>query len=136
MHPPLHCLLIDDDIDDCEIWSLTISSIDPHTRADTITESIEALSRLGKADYKPDLIFLDLNMPKLDGMDCLRRIRQMEQHRDTPVIIYSTSTNPRDKEQCSRLGASDYLIKPASIETLRKELSSILARHQTKTIAV
>ena len=132
MTQPLHCLLIDDDLDDCEIWSLIVRGINPGIQTDTITEPSEALKRLDGADWAPDLIFLDLNMPKMDGIDCLKRIRQMDRHKHTPVIIYSTSTNPKDIENCERLGASDYLIKPASLAVLRQELSGMLQKHQAR----
>jgi CheY-like chemotaxis protein len=132
MTQPLHCLLIDDDLDDCEIWSLIVQGINPAIKTDTITEPSEALNRLDHdGGWAPDVIFLDLNMPKMDGIDCLKRIREMDRHKQTPVIIYSTSTNPKDIENCERLGASDYLIKPASLAALRRELGGMLQKHQT-----
>lgn len=130
MTQPLHCLLIDDDLDDCEIWSLIVQGINPGIKTDTITEPAEALNRLDGDGWAPDIIFLDLNMPKMDGIDCLKRIREMDRHKQTPVIIYSTSTNPKDIENCGRLGASDYLIKPSSLAALRRELSGMLQKHQ------
>ena len=123
-----HCLLIDDDKDDCEIFSLTVAAIHEGVRMDAITEASEALAMLEGEGVAPDIIFLDLNMPKMNGLDCLRQIRQMEGLGRVPVIIYSTSTNPRDMEQARRDGATDYLIKPVSIASLRQELSRIFEK--------
>jgi CheY-like chemotaxis protein len=134
MTPSLHCLLIDDDTDDGEIWSLVVKEIDPGIRTDTITQPTKALSCLEEPGYEPQLIFLDLNMPRMDGVECLKRIRLIEHHKGTPVVIYSTSTNPKDKEKCAEYGASDYLIKPASLSALRMAISGILDKYQIKAI--
>jgi two-component system chemotaxis response regulator CheY len=59
----------------------------------------------------PKLIILDLDMPGMDGFDCLRAIRDSLSWRDIPVVIYSSETDPQKREEAGRLGAQDYIVK-------------------------
>src|SRR5882757_6605077 len=111
MDQPLQILLIDDDLDDREIFSWVMKSIYPSSKIDSASDCLEALDKLKDHQYNPDLIFLDLNMPRMHGLDCLRQIRQMERRRHNPVIIYSTSSNPHDISQSRSAGASEYIVK-------------------------
>ncbi|HYO80973.1 MAG TPA: response regulator [Bryobacteraceae bacterium] len=64
---------------------------------------------------RPDLFVLDLNLPKADGSDILRKIREADQFRDIPVVVLTSSDSPRDREAAERLGATDYLTKPTDL---------------------
>lgn len=64
----------------------------------------------------PSLIVLDLNMPKMNGTETLRNIKNDERFKNIPVIIYSTSINPLEKEKCMKLGAHSYITKPISYQ--------------------
>ena len=64
----------------------------------------------------PCLIVLDLNMPKMNGTQTLSRLKQDERFKEIPVIIYSTSINPAEKEKCLELGAHSYITKPVSFK--------------------
>ena len=72
------------------------------------------LERCLSENNLPKVIILDLNMPRLNGKQTLRHIKGEEALKDIPVVIYSTSLNPREKEECMTLGAHAYVIKPAS----------------------
>jgi CheY-like chemotaxis protein len=76
----------------------------------------------------PDLIFLDLNMPKLNGKQVLREIKSRESLKAIPVIMYSTSFAPRDIEEIGQLGAAFHLLKPSRFDDLCRSLSEILSR--------
>ena len=80
----------------------------------------EALSYLAEttADRMPCLIILDVNMPKLNGRQTLLRIKQNDQLSNVPLVLFSTSSDPRDKEFAKRNGAS-YVVKPFSYENLK-----------------
>jgi CheY-like chemotaxis protein len=64
----------------------------------------------------PDLIVLDLNLPKSDGTDVLQSIRDSKQFREIPVVILTSSDSPRDRAAAVRLGASGYITKPSDLD--------------------
>lgn len=76
-------------------------------------EALEHLNQI-KADGadKPDIILLDLNMPKMNGIELLTNIRQREELKDTKVFIITTSEEKEDKEMTQKLGVSGYIVKP------------------------
>jgi DNA-binding response OmpR family regulator len=88
-------------------------------------DGIECL-RLLKDGYKPDLIFLDLNIPLKGGLECLRDIHNDLVDVNTAVIIYSTSSNLKDIKAACELGAKFYMVKPTSFETLTAMLKHLL----------
>lgn len=77
-------------------------------------QAIEMLNQLFHTSSKPSLIVLDLNMPKMNGMQTLEILKKDERYKDIPVIIYSTSINSLDKEKSLSLGAHSYITKPVS----------------------
>lgn len=77
--------------------------------------------------HVPDYIFLDLNMPRLNGKQCLEKIRKIPSMRTVPVIIYSTSTLENDREETKALGANYFLVKPNHFTELQHALKAILA---------
>lgn len=68
---------------------------------------------------RPDLVLLDLNLPRIDGCDVLKFIKQDEELQTIPVVMLSGSSSPSDMEKVRRLGASAYLIKPLDLESLK-----------------
>ena len=74
------------------------------------------------------MIFLDLNMPRLNGKQCLAELKREAHLRDIPVIIYSTSSEKRDIEETSRLGAAHFLTKPNKFEELCKALTFVVVK--------
>jgi DNA-binding response OmpR family regulator len=66
----------------------------------------------------PDFIFLDLNMPKLNGKECLIEIKKLPRYSTVPLIIYTTSSNQKDKQEIMQLGAHYFLTKPTRISEL------------------
>jgi CheY-like chemotaxis protein len=75
----------------------------------------------------PDFIFLDLNMPKLNGKECLAEIKKLPKYAHVPVIIYTTSSRPIDIEETMELGASSFLTKPTRIGDLCGMLRDIFS---------
>jgi CheY-like chemotaxis protein len=126
------CLLVDDDEDDKEIFCLALQRIDPAIECTTASDGLEALSILKNKSYVPGYIFLDLNMPRMNGKECLKEIKKQDHLSDVPVIIFSTSAAERDIEETRRLGASSFITKPPLVATLAKKLSDIFANHHSK----
>lgn len=132
MDQPLQILLIDDDSDDREIFSWVMKSLHPSSEIDSASDGQEALDKLKDHQYNPDLIFLDLNMPRMHGLECLRHIRKMERLRQNPVIVYSTSSNPHDISESRMAGASEYIVKGNEISIIRHELTQVLNKYNPR----
>jgi two-component system, response regulator len=76
--------------------------------------------------YKqPIVIILDLKLPKIDGIEVLRKIKSNEKTKMVPVVVFSSSTEDRDREECYRLGANSYITKPISYENFVKTAAEI-----------
>lgn len=122
----LQCLLVDDDLDDQEIFLMTLEQIDKNITCFTANNGVEALTML--RDNKvliPDYIFLDVNMPKMNGVECLKNINGFQHLKDTKIFMYSTTSETSVMEETKRLGALDFIVKPASSVALNKILSKI-----------
>jgi CheY-like chemotaxis protein len=121
------CLLIDDDKDDQEIFVLALEQIDRSFKCITADNAGAGLDMLSPDNaFIPDFIFLDLNMPRISGKQCLIRIKEMDHLRKVPVIIYSTSDGQRDIKETMALGAAEFITKPYSIGALSQTLSMII----------
>lgn len=119
-------LLIDDDEDDQLIFKEAIHESIYEIECITAYNCKEGLALLKLVPH-PDLVFLDINMPLLNGFDCLKLIKDDPQVGKIPVIIFSTSDNPADKKNAFKLGAEKYITKTSSFESLKNNLAEILA---------
>jgi CheY-like chemotaxis protein len=122
MHGKKIILLIDDDLDDHELFNEAISEINPGYIRKMAMNGEEALNLLRTEDNLPDLIFLDLNMPRLNGKNCLAEIKKDDRLKNIPVIIFSTSSSPKDIEETRQLGAVGFFTKPSNFLELRENL--------------
>ncbi|MEX1190461.1 MAG: response regulator [Brumimicrobium sp.] len=118
------CVLIDDDDDDQLIFSTTLNKYFPEyafMSFSSFTKAQEALN-----DHANDIgaVFIDLNMPRVDGKESLTLLRENPMFEQTPLIIYSTSNNPDDVNECLKNGATAFITKPSKIVTLIDELSN------------
>ncbi|MFY0253525.1 response regulator [Chitinophaga sp. 30R24] len=118
-------LLIDDDIDDRMIFGEVLKELAPDIIYHEAINGEDALTKLAQ-NLVPDLIFLDLNMPRVDGKQFLAEIRQLDHLKHIPVIIYTTSSHESDKKETKELGASYFLTKPNSLHELTHILTGIL----------
>ena len=119
-------LMIDDDLDDIEIVRETIKNIDPTIRFFAVTACEQAIQMVTLESLIPDFIFLDLNLPGMTGKECLAKLRNIAALEPTVIVIYTTSTNPSDKEVTRLLGATHFLNKPNTMKELSDALQSIL----------
>jgi DNA-binding response OmpR family regulator len=119
------CFLIDDDEDDREIFQLALNRV-AGVLCITSQNGKEALEKLSDENFNPDFIFLDLNMPLVNGRECLQGIRKIKRFKKTPVFIYTTSTQEADKITLEKLGATGFITKPTSINDLVEILTTYL----------
>lgn len=119
-------LIVDDDLDDREILTEVINEIDDKIKCVHASNGEEALYKLETLRNLPDCIFLDINMPKIDGKECLRIIKKDDRFKNIPVIIFSTSQQISDIQECKLLGAEDFFTKPGCLKDLYQKLNSFL----------
>lgn len=120
---PLQILLADDDENDRLLFTDAFSELKTKTIVQTVNNGIELMKWLnGKDTRLPHLIFLDLNMPIKNGLQCLKEIRSNETLKNISVAIYSTSNNQKDIEETFSNGANVYITKPSDFNTLKQIL--------------
>lgn len=120
--------IIDDDIEDQEILIEAIKLVDPSIVCYTATSGDDAFKQFDlSVIVLPDLIFLDLNMPKSNGKQVLKKIKEVGSLKRIPVIMYSTSFAPRDLEEIKEFGAAHHLLKPSRFELLCTAVKEILS---------
>ncbi|VXB24459.1 response regulator [Maribacter litoralis] len=125
--PILNVFLADDDSDDRTFFSDALREIPIQTKISEFNNGVDLMAELlSNTAEQPDVIFLDLKMPMMDGFECLADIRDLEQYINTPVIIYSTSYHPKEIDRLNEMGASLYLQKPSSYNQLKTLLHKCL----------
>lgn len=122
-----YCILIDDDEDDQLIFE---SVINKHYTdfdllcCDSAQEGIKSISNIEKSNLSA--IFLDLNMPRVNGIECLKTLRKDPRLNRTPIVIYSTSNNPQDVNEALLNKADAFITKPSKITDLVEEIKPYL----------
>lgn len=121
-------LLVDDDQDDRSIFNDALSELKIETSLTLLEDGRDLVGYLENPKTKrPDILFLDLNMPYKSGVECLREIRTIEKFKDLSVAIYSTSNSEKDMEDTFINGANIYIRKPNDFTQLKKVLTEVLS---------
>ncbi len=126
-------LLVDDDTDDQLFFVDAINEIEPALDCAVANNGLEALSYLEKIPPPPSLIFLDLNMPFMNGFECLAQLKKINHYKEIPVIIFTTSNHLLDMERTISMGAKMFFTKPPDFTALKNKLHDIL---QTFSLAL
>jgi CheY-like chemotaxis protein len=122
-------LLADDDPEDRLIIEEAMESLnskDVMLFASNGEQLFDVLKSNFSASLSPCLIVLDLNMPKMNGTQTLSKLKNDENFKHIPVIIYSTSVNPVEKEKCLSLGAHSFITKPISLKESKETAQTFL----------
>ena len=123
-----HCLLIDDDQDDQEIFLMCLHEIKASIECRTCNSCDDAVSMLeSDLTYIPEYIFIDVNMPKKNGLICLGLLKKMEHLCNAKIFMYSTTAESSALETSKKLGAEDFIIKPVRTAELKERLAVIFA---------
>jgi CheY-like chemotaxis protein len=119
--------LIEDDPDDQEIFIMALSAIDKDIDCTIFNDGVEALENFSNLNgQSPDFIFIDVNMPRMNGVECLKEIRKLERFVNTRVIMFSTSSDAKIINTAKELGANGFIVKPPSISSLQQKLQEII----------
>lgn len=117
-------MIADDDPDDRDFFREAVSAISPSAECITAANGEEALQKLREPrNALPDIIFFDINMPRVDGMECLRCVKQDSRLKEIDVVLMSTAPSEDYQAEANRLGALGYIVKPHSIQELIQVLS-------------
>src|SRR6185369_666400 len=123
------CLIIDDDLDDQEIFLMCVNKICKNVHCTAMNNGIDAIAFLMlNTGYIPDYIFLDVNMPKMNGMDCLIILKSIATLKNTKILMYSTTSAPSVVAESKKLGADDFIVKPSKTAELMDKLSKIFEK--------
>ena len=123
----IHIILADDDEDDRLLFTDAFDELKIKTKVNTYNDGVELMNYLNKDDsILPNVLFLDLNMPKKNGIECLTEIKENSRFNDIAIAIYSTSSSEEHIEQTFISGANIYIKKPSDFTTLKKILSEVV----------
>jgi CheY-like chemotaxis protein len=122
--------LVDDDNDDRNIFQFVLTTIDNTASLTSAQDGVHAFELInGNGFTKPDIIFLDLNMPRMNGIEFLTEIRKMKEFEGIPVIIFSTNIMKEQAAQCIALGARECVTKPDTVETQIVVMKELLKKY-------
>jgi CheY-like chemotaxis protein len=122
--------LVDDDNDDRNIFQFVLTTIDNTASLTSAQDGVHAFELInGNGFTKPDIIFLDLNMPRMNGIEFLTEISKMKEFEGIPVIIFSTNIMKEQAAQCIALGARECVTKPDTVETQIVVMKELLKKY-------
>ncbi|HEY0743010.1 MAG TPA: response regulator [Chryseosolibacter sp.] len=123
---PLSFLIIDDDPDDQEIFCSAIHEVVPGCICQTVNDAQQLIAHMEIIQQTPDTIFVDINMPKMDGFQFLRHARNNSRLRDVKIVLMSTSNSIDDKRKAEMLGANAFITKTNTYKELCEALNKYL----------
>ncbi len=119
-----YIFLADDDADDRMFFEDALKQVTIPTQLTLSNDGLELMSNL--ETVIPDVIFLDINMPRKNGFQCLEEIRNTPKLKDIPIVIFSTTANDDAVNKTYQHGANYYICKPHSFELLVKAIETVL----------
>lgn len=123
----INVVLADDDEDDRLFFSEAFEELKINTKVSTFNDGVFLMDYFNSEDaILPEVLFLDLNMPRKSGLECLKELRADEKYKDMAIAIYSTSSSEEDVENTFVLGANIYIKKPNDFKSLKKVLSDVV----------
>lgn len=125
---PKHLLIVEDDGADLELARLALEVSEVRCELSVARDGQEALDFLRGAGELPDLVLLDLNMPRVNGQQVIQAIKSDETLRHIPVVVFTTSSEAWDRAAAQSAGADGYVLKPQRFEELIEALND-LGRH-------
>jgi CheY-like chemotaxis protein len=121
-------LYVDDDADDREMFGCAFDDCDSGFHLTTAENALDALDQLA-TEEAPSCIYIDVNMPKMNGLEFLKIIKSHSQYADIPAFILSTSIDPDSAREARQLGAAEVFVKPVTMQGLRDQLNFCFTTH-------
>ncbi len=126
MKKPLDILLIEDDIDDVDLLKEALNENKVLYQMEVIMEGDKVYNYLQSVEALPEVIVMDLNLPKIGGREILLEIKSSFTFTEIPIVVLTTSSSKEDIDYCNSLGISKYITKPASINDWDATINSII----------
>lgn len=134
LEQPLSLLIVEDSNEDFETFQRLLQNAPisiPIHRCLNGEQALDFLHQVGEYAVpelapRPGVILLDLNLPGTDGREVLCQIKQDENLREIPVVIFTTSNDPKDIRDCYRYGVNSYIIKPINFAQLKQDIQTLL----------
>ena len=120
-----HIFIVDDDEDDQFLLQQALNQHAPDSWIEVLRDGEELLTALAEDKPLPSLVLLDLNMPRMGGLEALKHIRDDQSYDELPIVILTTSDSDGDRHQASSLRATDYLVKPGTVEQMNQLISTV-----------
>lgn len=130
----LNILLIEDNLIEIMKMKRTLSLLKLDHTLQEAKNGEEALKILEDKSNFPDIILLDLNMPKMSGIEFLSALKNNNDIKHIPTIILTTSDNQKDLEECYRIGVSGYILKPLKYDDYVKKIENVLSYWSTNEL--
>jgi DNA-binding response OmpR family regulator len=121
-----HILLIEDDHDDISFLKDALDENNVNYKLETLTKGDQIIPYLQQHQQPPDLIIMDLNLPKLHGREVLCKIRENKNFKTVPLIVLTTSSLPEDINFCRSNGADNFITKPSGPEGFNELIRTLL----------
>ena len=118
-------LLVEDNPNDAELTQRALKKSDLGARLAIARDGAEALDYLLGNRPRPKVVFLDLKLPKIDGIEVLRRVRAEERTRSLPIVVLTSSQEERDINECYKLGVNSYVVKPVEFDKFYKAVGDL-----------
>jgi CheY-like chemotaxis protein len=133
--PASRLLLADDDKDDRDLFSEALASLDPAIRYEGAEDGQQVLQLLSDNHTDlPAIIFLDINMPVMNGWEVLRKVKSDSRYLHIPVIVYSTASGENVKRVAAELGAVCFVTKPDSFRLVKSMLEVVIAHVKSSRV--
>ncbi len=128
-----HILLVEDNPDDVKLTLRALGKSHVANAVDVASDGVEAMEYFsGKGKFEgrdtrllPQVVLLDLKMPRMDGLEVLRRLRSEEKTRLLPVVVLTTSSEERDRVESYKLGANSYIRKPVDFQQFAESVQQL-----------
>jgi CheY-like chemotaxis protein len=123
----INIMLADDDLDDCGFFKKALDALPLSTNLTIANDGEQLMKMLTEKDYElPDILFLDLNMPRKNGMECLTEIRQNAKLKGLSIVIFSTSNNDALMRKLFKEGVHLYIHKPGDFKQLKEVIHNAI----------
>jgi len=121
----LKILLIDDDREEYEFITSAFESLNVKAEVIQMQDCFDVSATI--KEHNPDMVFIDINMPSINGIDCLKAVRAEKKFENLPIIIYSTSNSIADVQESFKHKANLYVVKPNTFSKLTASLQKVLS---------
>ena len=126
-HYLANILLIEDDDDDIRLFETALEIVSPKSDLFTALSCKEGLAHMkAMGAALPDVIFIDLILGAIDGIECIRLIKGSDEHKDIPIVVLSTSVNPKTLEILYEMGVTYFIKKPTTFNKLQEVIGKMV----------